>query len=196
MAAIRAAKGRPGLAVPVLVPRIPTVSGIARPSAVAYQLMRDFWPGQLTLMLPAQPTLMWSLTDAAGRVAVRQPLHPVALELLEETGPLAVIGASAPAEDPSSAFPPELAEQLTVILDGGPLPGGPPSTVVDLSVEPPVLVREGAVTARAAPCGQPRPRRRMIRGGPPLQGRPGAARVPTSAPAGVNVELPPPAEDC
>ena len=146
VAAIRAAKGRPGLAVPVLVPRIPTVSGIARPSAVAYQLMRDFWPGQLTLILPAQPTLMWSLTDAAGRVAVRQPLHPVALELLEETGPLAVIGASAPAEDPAGAFPPELAEQLTVILDGGPLPGGPPSTVVDLSVEPPVLVREGAVT--------------------------------------------------
>ena len=145
VAALRAAKGRADLAIPVLVPRIPTVSGIATPSALAHRLMRDFWPGSLTLVLPAQPTLAWSLTDAAGRVAVRQPLHPVALELLEITGPLAVIGAGTPGADPASAFPDELAEQLAVILEAGPLPDGPPSTVVDLSADPPRVVREGAV---------------------------------------------------
>lgn len=147
VAALRAAKGRPDLAIPVLVPRIPTVGGIARPGVLAHRLMRDFWPGPLTLVLPAQPTLVWSLTDAAGRVAVRQPLHPLALEILERVGPLAVISGVAPGESPASAFPDALAEALTVILDAGVLPGGPPSTIVDLSVDPPAILREGAVPA-------------------------------------------------
>lgn len=145
VAAIRAAKGSATLAIPVLVPRIPTVSGIARPSALALRLMRAFWPGSLTLLLPAQTTLAWSLTDAAGRVAVRQPLHPVALDLLERTGPLAVVGAIADTPTPEAAFGDEIADQLAVIIEGGRLPGGPASTVVDTSVEPPVLLRAGAV---------------------------------------------------
>jgi tRNA A37 threonylcarbamoyladenosine synthetase subunit TsaC/SUA5/YrdC len=72
-------------------------------------------------------------------------LHPVALDLLERTGPLAVIGAGVPGEQVVTAFPAELAEQLAVILDAGALPGGPPSTVVDLSAEPPQVIRQGAV---------------------------------------------------
>ncbi len=203
--ALRSAKGRPDLAVPVLVPKITTVSGIARPDAVAHALMRDFWPGGLTLVLPAQASLAWSLTDARGRIAVRQPLHPVALELLERVGPMAAVAAGpagpsaptapnpnlalstppgqpattpapapsagptpatpatlatpatpaptptpdptpAPAPDPLAAvFPPELADQLAVLLDAGALPGGPPSTVVDLTGPAPVLLRAGAI---------------------------------------------------
>ncbi len=147
--ALREAKGRADLAIPVMVPKIATVSGIAEVDTAARRLMLDFWPGPLTLVLPAQPTLAWSLTDASGRIAVRMPLHPVALDLLERTGPLGVVAAAA--VDPESgepatagtAFPDELAEHLAVILDAGPLPVGPPSAVVDLSGAVPVLVRPG-----------------------------------------------------
>ena len=146
--ALRDAKGRATLSVPVMVPRIATVSGIALVDSDARRLMLDFWPGPLTLVLPAQPTLAWSLTDSSGRVAVRMPLHPVALDLLDLTGPLGVVAAAAPpgAGEPVSAdvaFPSELAGHLAVLLDAGPLPAGAASAVVDLSGDAPVLVRPG-----------------------------------------------------
>jgi tRNA threonylcarbamoyl adenosine modification protein (Sua5/YciO/YrdC/YwlC family) len=147
--ALRDAKGRADLSIPVMVPRIATVPGIAEVDTAARRLMLDFWPGPLTLVLPAQPTLAWSLTDALGRIAVRMPLHPVALELLERTGPLGVVAGAAVArasEAPATAdtaFPDELADHLAVILDAGPLPLGPPSAVVDLSGDVPLLVRTG-----------------------------------------------------
>jgi L-threonylcarbamoyladenylate synthase len=171
VAALRAAKGSSTLAIPVLVPRMTTVSGIAVPNFQAQALMRGFWPGSLTLVLPAQPTLAWSLTDRRGRIAVRQPLHPAALDLLERTGPLAVIGAAAPGEDAATAFPDALAEQLAVILDAGVLPGGPPSTVLDLSSDPPQFVREGAISAAELA--------RVV----PELGAPGASADPSPRPA-------------
>ncbi len=142
------AKGRAALSVPVMVPRIATVAGIAVVGDAAGRLMRDFWPGALTLVLPAQPTLAWSLTDAAGRVAVRMPLHPLALELLERTGPLGVV-AAAYARDPSApvsasaSFPPALAAHVAVLLDAGALPASPSSAVLDLTGAQPRLVRAG-----------------------------------------------------
>jgi tRNA threonylcarbamoyl adenosine modification protein (Sua5/YciO/YrdC/YwlC family) len=142
-AALRAAKARPDLAIPVMVPRIATVPGIALVDAAARSLMQGFWPGPLTLVLPAQPTLTWSLTDAAGRIAVRMPLHPVALELLARTGPLGVVAAAPGALDPDAAFAEGLAEHVAVLLDAGPVPGGAASAVVDLTGPVPVLVRRG-----------------------------------------------------
>ncbi len=94
--ALRDAKGRADLSIPVMVPKIATVAGIAEVDSDARRLMLDFWPGPLTLVLPAQPTLAWSLTDPSGRIAVRMPLHPVALDLLERTGPLGVVAAALP----------------------------------------------------------------------------------------------------
>jgi tRNA threonylcarbamoyl adenosine modification protein (Sua5/YciO/YrdC/YwlC family) len=141
--ALRTAKGRPDLAVPVMVPRIATVAGVAQADEAARALMRDFWPGPLTLVLRAQPTLAWILADAADRIAVRMPLHPVALELLARTGPLGVVGATPGATDPDAAYPAALAAHLTVLLDGGVLPAGPSSTVVDCTGPAPVLVRPG-----------------------------------------------------
>lgn len=146
--ALRDAKGRADLSIPVMVPKIATVSGIAEVDADARRLMLDFWPGPLTLVLPAQPTLAWSLTDPAGRVAVRMPLHPVALDLLERTGPLGVVAAAPPSGEggqvtPDESFPEELAALLSVLLDAGPLPAGSASAVVDLSGAAPVLVRPG-----------------------------------------------------
>ncbi len=146
--ALRAAKGRAELSIPVMVPRIATVSGVAEVGPDARALMKDFWPGPLTLVLPAQPSLAWTLTDASGRIGVRMPLHPVALELLDRTGPLGVV-AAAPAPVPGvpatadQAFPPELADHLTVLLDSGALPEGMASAVVDLCGATPVLIRSG-----------------------------------------------------
>jgi tRNA threonylcarbamoyl adenosine modification protein (Sua5/YciO/YrdC/YwlC family) len=148
--ALRDAKGRADLSIPVMVPKIATVSGIAEVDTDARRLMLDFWPGPLTLVLPAQPTLAWSLTDASGRIAVRMPLHPVALDLLERTGPLGVVAAAAPSPRGASvtadeSFPEELAALLAVLLDAGPLPAGTASAVVDLSGTAPILVRLGSL---------------------------------------------------
>src|ERR1700750_2840578 len=57
-------------------------------------LIDEFWPGPLTLVFRSSPTLMWDLGDTRGTVAVRMPLHPVALDLLRRTGPMAVSSAS------------------------------------------------------------------------------------------------------
>lgn len=141
--AMRAAKGRPDLSIPVMVARIVTVSGVAQASAAAHDLMVGFWPGPLTLVLRAQPTLAWTLPDAHGRIAVRMPLHPVALELLERTGPLGVVAAARGARDAEAAFPAGLSGSLAVVLDAGELPGGAASAVVDVTCTPPVLVRSG-----------------------------------------------------
>lgn len=142
---LRAAKGRADLAVPVMVPRIATVSGIALVDATARSLMRGFWPGPLTLVLRAQPTLAWSLADGSGRIAVRMPLHPVALELLARTGPLGVVAGAPGARDPDAAFADGLADHLGVVLDAGTLPPGTTSAVVDLTGDVPVLVRPGPI---------------------------------------------------
>ena len=138
---LRAARGRPDLTVPVMVPRIGTVAGIAEVSEPARALMRAFWPGALTLVLRAQPSLNWSIGADRRRVAVRMPLHPVALELLARTGPLGVVGAGA--SDASSAFPDSKDEQPAVVLDAGELPGGAASAVVDLTGAEPALLRAG-----------------------------------------------------
>ncbi len=139
IAALRVAKGRPDLAIPVLVARVRAVSGIAVVGPDAHDLMTAFWPGPLTLVLRAQPSLAWDLADAAGRIAVRMPLHPVALELLERTGPVAAV--TAPGGDDAAA-----AEALSasVHLAAGPLPPSAASTVVDLTGRVPRLVRAGA----------------------------------------------------
>ena len=151
---LRSAKGRSDLAVPVMVPRIATVSGVALVDATARALMRGFWPGPLTLVLRAQPTLAWSLADGSGRIAVRMPLHPVALELLARTGPLGVVAGAQGAVDPDAAFADGLADHLAVVLDAGMLPPGATSAVVDLTGEVPVLVRPGPIdpAALAAEC--------------------------------------------
>ncbi len=146
--ALRDAKGRADLSIPVMVPRIATVTGIAEVDSDARRLMLDFWPGPLTLVLPAHPTLAWSLTDPSGRIAVRMPLHPVALDLLERTGPLGVVAAAPPSSQgepatPDGSFPADLAALIAVLLDAGPLPVGSASAVVDLTGPAPVLVRPG-----------------------------------------------------
>jgi L-threonylcarbamoyladenylate synthase len=74
-------------------------------------LIEEFWPGGLTLVCRATRTLQWDLGDAKGTVAVRMPLHPVALDLLKETGPLAVSSANRTGSPPATTAA-EAREQL------------------------------------------------------------------------------------
>ena len=156
--AIGAAKGRPVAEgevrppVPVLVPDVRTLDGLATEvSDDARALVAAFWPGALTVILNAQPSLQWDLGDAAGTVSLRMPDHPAALALLKRTGPLAVTGAQrsgGPAALDADAARDQLGDAVGLYLDGGALPGGA-STVVDATSTPPRLVREGLVTLEA-----------------------------------------------
>lgn len=111
-------------------------------------LIDEFWPGALTLICRANRSLHWDLGDTRGTVAVRMPLHAIALDLLKQTGPLAVSSAnltgSPPATTAGSAAE-QLGDAVAVYLDGGPCPGGVPSTMVDLTGQAPRLLRAGAI---------------------------------------------------
>lgn len=149
-----AAKGRgPDMPVPVLVGSWSTIDGlvIGVPTA-ARELIEAFWPGGLSLVLPHAPSLAWDLGSTRGTVMLRMPLHPVALELLREVGPMAVSSAnrsgSAPAVDIDDAVA-QLGQYVAVFLDGGPAGENVPSTVLDLTSDTPRVLREGAVPLSA-----------------------------------------------
>ena len=138
---------------PVLVPDSRTVDGLATDvPAYARALMEEFWPGPLTVVLRAQPSLAWDLGDTGGTVALRMPDHLVALELLAEVGPMAVSSANRHGH-PSSRTVVEAASQLgpsvEFYLDGGPVAGGLASTIVDCTREEPVVLRLGALSEAA-----------------------------------------------
>ena len=98
------------------------------------------------------PSLQWDLGDTGGTVAVRMPLHPVAIELLQGTGPMAVSSANisgrAPATTCDEAVE-QLGEVVSVYLDGGPSGEPVPSTIVDVTGATPRVLRLGAVDAEA-----------------------------------------------
>jgi tRNA threonylcarbamoyl adenosine modification protein (Sua5/YciO/YrdC/YwlC family) len=111
-------------------------------------LIDAFWPGPLTLVCKANRALSWDLGDTKGTVAVRMPLHPVALELLKETGPMAVSSANrsgAPAATTAEDAETQLGESVAVYLDGGKTTDDTPSTILDLTTAVPRLLRRGAI---------------------------------------------------
>lgn len=152
VAAVLAAKGRGRqMPPPVLIPDIRTVSGLAREvSATARALMEAFWPGPLTVILLAQPSLAWDLGDTHGTVALRVPNHDAARALLSRTGPLAVTSANRTGEHAATTAAQaesQLGTKAALYLDAGPSPLGLASTIVD-ATDPAGLriVREGGVT--------------------------------------------------
>ena len=104
IAGLLAAKGRGrDMPVPVLVGSWRTLEGLmTRVPPHVRDLVRAFWPGGLTLVVRHAPSLRWDLGDARGTVAVRMPLHPVALELLGRTGPMAVSSANISGRPPAT----------------------------------------------------------------------------------------------
>ena len=151
VARLLAAKGR-GRAMPppVLVSPVRPLDGIATSiSADVRALAEAFWPGALTIVCRSQPTLNWDLGDTGGTVAVRMPLHPVALELLERTGPMAVSSANLtgrPAANTCDEAQDQLGELVQLYLDGGAAGVGVPSSIVDGTGEVPRLLRAGALS--------------------------------------------------
>jgi tRNA threonylcarbamoyl adenosine modification protein (Sua5/YciO/YrdC/YwlC family) len=146
------AKGRGrNMPSPVLIGSPNTLHGIVTDfSERAWELVDAFWPGGLTLVARHQPTLSWDLGDSRGTVAVRMPLHPVAIELLTETGPMAVSSANLtghPSPQDCDAAQSMLGDSVAVYLDGGPTPAAVPSSIVDVTGEVPVLLRAGAIDA-------------------------------------------------
>jgi tRNA threonylcarbamoyl adenosine modification protein (Sua5/YciO/YrdC/YwlC family) len=136
VAAVLAAKGRGRqMPPPVLIPNARTVDGLARDvPAAARALMEEFWPGALTVILWAQPSLAWDLGDTFGTVALRVPDHASALALLARTGPLAVTSANrtgAPAATTAEDARGQLGDVVAVYLDAGDSPLGLASTIVD-----------------------------------------------------------------
>jgi L-threonylcarbamoyladenylate synthase len=150
-----ASKGRSrSMPPPVLMPRLNALDGLATDVfPEARQLAEAFWPGGLTLILHAQPSLDWDLGDTKGTVALRIPADEVAQELLTLTGPLAVSSANRtgqPAAQTAAEARDQLAESVEVYLEDGfrPLEGADavPSTIVDATSLPLRVVRQGAVS--------------------------------------------------
>jgi len=145
-----AAKGRGReMPPPVLVSAATTLDAltVGVPS-YARALVERLWPGPLTIVCTQQPSLQWDLGDTRGTVAVRMPDHPVALELLSRTGPLAVSSANRtgePAATDADDAERMLGESLAVLLDGGPTSGPVPSTIVDVTGQTGRVLRLGAV---------------------------------------------------
>ncbi|GAB3446329.1 hypothetical protein GCM10027570_17610 [Streptomonospora sediminis] len=111
-------------------------------------LIEEFWPGPLTIVCTAAPSLSWDLGDTKGTVAVRMPMHPVALELLKEVGPMAVSSANVsgnPAATTAEEAEKQLGDAVAVYLDGGACDDETPSTIVDLTYAVPRVLRDGAI---------------------------------------------------
>ncbi len=114
----------------------------------AEALMAAYWPGALTIVVPAQPALHWDLGDSEGTVAVRMPLDEVALAVIREVGPLAVTSANRSGQPPATTVQ-EAREQLGAAvrhyLDDGPRTTQTASTIVDLTRREPRVLRVGAI---------------------------------------------------
>ena len=113
--------------------------------------MAAFWPGPLTLILPALDHLPRLLTGGTGTIGVRQPRQPLVCRLMATLG-LPVTGTSAnrsgqEALTTAAAVAREFGAGVDLILEAGPCPGGLPSTIVDVTGVPPRLVRAGAIPA-------------------------------------------------
>lgn len=147
-----AAKNRgPDMPVPVLVGSWSTIDGLVLSvPRTARDLIEAFWPGGLSLVLPHAPSLAWDLGATKGTVMLRMPLHPVALDLLRDVGPMAVSSANVSGSPPATTAAEaqaQLGESVQVYLDGGPSGEPVASTIVDLTADEPRILRAGAVGA-------------------------------------------------
>ncbi|MFH1084742.1 MAG: L-threonylcarbamoyladenylate synthase [Chloroflexota bacterium] len=145
------AKERPTrLAIPVLVSAPEHVGQVAASLPEAFEdLAARFWPGGLTLVVPRRPQVPDLLCAGGPTVAVRMPDHSLALALIEAMGgALAATSANLSGKPASVTADEALADldgRVALVLDGGACPGGVASSVLDLSQDPPVLLRAGAL---------------------------------------------------
>ncbi|HUK57372.1 MAG TPA: L-threonylcarbamoyladenylate synthase [Nitrospiria bacterium] len=152
-------KGRePGKPIMIVVDEIKRAEGvIGTISPEAWDLMRRFWPGPLTLLLAASSRLPSAVTGGCGKVGIRVPSHPVALRLLQSLRqPLTATSANRSGEPGATTAQnvyETLGPDLDLIIDGGETPGGNGTTIVDMTFHPPRLIREGRIPFRDVLAG-------------------------------------------
>lgn len=147
---IHAIKGRPeGKPILVLIAdQLQLADLVVDVPPTAQRLIDRFWPGPLTLIMRATKNVHDTLTAGSGTIGIRQPAHPALRKLLCHVGPLTGTSANRSGMHPmrmAHEVQAALGSDVDLILDGGPTPGGMPSTVVD-TVETIRIVREGVVT--------------------------------------------------
>ncbi|MDO5720334.1 MAG: L-threonylcarbamoyladenylate synthase [Actinomycetaceae bacterium] len=134
---------------PVLVPSIEQAQAVcAQVDNRARALMTRLWPGALTLILKANTDTHFDLGDKTDTIAIRMPDHPVALEILRNTGPLAVTSANLTGQPPATTCQQAIAyfgEGVAHYVDSGDTPGPVPSTIVDISGAEVSILRKGAI---------------------------------------------------
>ena len=150
VAELVAAKGRGrDMPVPVLIGSWQTLDGLVTSVPQRTRdLVEAFWPGGLTLVVEHAPSLAWDLGDAYGTVAVRMPLHPVALDILTETGPMAVSSANLTGHPPAATAAEaqaQLGYRVDIYLEAGEGGAQVPSTILDVTAEVPRVLRLGAI---------------------------------------------------
>lgn len=135
-------------AIPILVASIEQVSRVSKiTDDQLVKIGEAFWPGPLTTIIEKHPSLPAAISSG-DTVGVRIPDHPIALELLEAWGPMAVTSANRSSEPNAMDANEVLAQldgQFDLLIDGGRSPGGIPSTVVDCRVSPVEILREGPI---------------------------------------------------
>ena len=153
VARVYAVKQRPRtMPLPLLVADRSQISRLADPvPEIAWLLIERFLPGALTIVLPRSASASDVLTAGERTIALRIPAHPVPIALIEGLGS-PIVGTSANLSgQPSALTADEVRSQLggsvELVIDGGPCPGGKESTVVDVTGQMPVLLREGAISA-------------------------------------------------
>jgi L-threonylcarbamoyladenylate synthase len=146
------AKGRPrGNPIPLIIARARDLAGIARDiPEVVHFLAARFWPGPLTLVLCAVPALPEAITAGTGKVGARVSGHPVAAAIAEAcafpiTATSANVSGAPPARRPDEISG-SIRDALDLLVNGGSTPGGPASTVLDVTEDPPRILREGPIT--------------------------------------------------
>ncbi len=143
-------KGRDSArAIAVLIGSIEELSKVAKePGDTAIRLARRFWPGPLTIVVPRHPDLP-EILSPRPTIGVRMPDHPIALQLLKLTGPLAVTSANLSGKENTTTVEEVLAQldsRVHLVLDGGKTPGGLPSTVVDCTGQELEILRQGPIS--------------------------------------------------
>lgn len=144
------AKGRDRrMPPPVLIADVGTIDALAIdvPSWLR-EMLKQLWPGPLTVILKAQPSLQWDLGETHGTVALRVPADERALKLLREVGPLAVSSANKSGEPPATTIADAesmLGESVSIYFDGGPTSSDEVSTILDVTASTPRILRRGAI---------------------------------------------------
>lgn len=127
---------------------VPLVRSIPKP---ATHLMEAFWPGSLTLVFQAADLLPSNLTGYTGKIGIRLASHAVAHSLVSAVGkPITGTSANISGQggcNTVAGLDQHIRDQVDLVIDAGRLPGGAGSTVVDVTVNPPKIIREGAIEA-------------------------------------------------